>query len=329
MSTLLLRNGITFLAEDGPGSAAAYYRAWFPSQCMADSIVVREMGFSAVLQGIETGDMVYLPTKAVVLRQPTVDASAAIKEARSNGQRVYIDIDDDVWHLPPYNPAAKTYTLRNMATLLRNMRAVDGIIVPTEALAESVHEVCSTPVEIIPSGIDVTDWPKREPHSGRFRIGWVGTLPYRGMDMAMIAEPLMKVFEQRDDLEFWHIGALPQDNPAVFGADCIRVPWVPFGQLGNQIRNLDLALIPAQSNRFNQSRSPTTGMVIAACAVPFWCSYTTAYTDLFGEALANSIGAMIDDADYRDHIQQAQYMALAKVNRVATGKRYEHLFATH
>lgn len=324
----LLRNGITFLAEDGPDSAAAFYRCWFPASCLTNAVVCREMGFSDVLQGIETEEVVYLPTNTVILRMPMGDISAALFTARRNGQRICLDIDDDVWHLPKANPAAKTFTLKNIAMLQRNMNAADCILVPTETLAESVHEVCNTPVEIIPSGIDANDWPKAEIRSGgRLRVGWIGTLPFRGRDLEMVVQPLLKALQQCE-AEFWHIGAL-QSDPAWLGDNCVAVPWKPFRQLGEAVAQLDMAIIPALSNRFNQSRSPTTGMVIAACGVPFWASRTTAYVDLFGDALPESIGQLIHDADYRCSIQAQQFAALTKVDRGATAERYERLFASH
>lgn len=334
---------VTFLAEAGPDDAASWYRAWFPASCVSAAVVVREIVQASdgrlrgvLYQGFPgvplPGPGAVLPASpVVVLRRPDREVAAAVRRAREVGQLVYVDLDDDVWHLPAGNPARATMDARARARLGRVMRAATGVLVPTEGLAATVREVCpDTPVHVVPSGILPADGARRRPWDEGPRVGWMGTVEHRGDDLATIARRLRTTLLGRG-APLWWLGAGPARrhvSELLPDVEVVEVPWVTFPELAGSLREIDVLVIPQRAGWFAESRSPTTGLAAAAAGTLFWAQPTGPYLECFGRAgLPEGWNELLEDAGVRARYRARQTEAVGRRGPEQTRAAYEKVFA--
>lgn len=249
-------------------------------------------------------------TKHIVMRRMNdingklAQMKGDIIKARNAGQRVYIDLDDDPWNVPEWNPAHGNLTDKEMHRWEQDMKECDGILVTTPALGLSVADhVGSVPVYVCPNGVDVESYvPNREWPHDPFRLGWIGTLDYRGHDLREIAvgplrEALDGLFGQ---VEFHHYGADLKKGSIHdllgprFPVQVREFPWVPMTKVPEILPQLDAAIIPQVKHPFNSARSAHTGLQMCAAGVPFVASATEPYLELWrqggGYGISNDPG---------------------------------------
>jgi glycosyltransferase involved in cell wall biosynthesis len=153
------------------------------------------------------------------------------------------------------------------------------------------------------NGVDVeryapyTGWP-HDP----FRLGWIGTLGFRGHDLSEVAVgPLREALDGLfGKVELWHMGADLSKGSIhdllgpKFPVQVREFPWVTMEKVPEMLPELDAAIIPQVNHPFNQARSAVTGLQMAAAGVPFVASATDPYKELWrlgaGYAIDNSPG---------------------------------------
>jgi hypothetical protein len=282
--------------------------AWIPSEGpRSDGEVIRGRGPKRAI----------LPrTDVAVLRLVDQDESAGITRAREHGQLVYMDLDDDVWQLPPWNSARQW--LRRSGRLIEprglqvhrpgdpagvdldyleaNMRAATGVIVTTPALAESVRfRVPGVPVHICRNGIDpaLYRWPRKPYEHHPLRVAVMGTTKSGNLiGLADIAETLGDVMREVGGVELWHLGAghgepLAKMLPGVPGP--IReIPWAPTAQLPGMLEQVDVGIIARRAHPFHEAQSNVSGLTYMAAGVPFIASHTLEMTLTTGRVVMNT-----------------------------------------
>lgn len=230
--------------------------------------------------------------KVVVVRHlvdPTgveADSAPMFAAAHKAGQLVFYDLDDDLWQLPEDNPAARHYTRENLAVLEENLRWCHGVLASTPELAAEIAKHTATPVHVCPNGLDVSDWPRPHEAHRPLRVGWTGMTRWRARDLRMIRDALADALAGRP-VEFWHIGAGASGGRPVerilgpeWPTPVKTVDWSHFSSYGQQLANLDCAVVPMVDEAVNRSRSPSTGLALAACGIPFVASPLPAYVEL-------------------------------------------------
>lgn len=291
---------VLFVAEGG-SSALPYYRARIPAQglrqrgwtawetiTMAQSRDMRLRAFDTV-----TGKNGPAPSVVVCrhLRDPDgheLDSVKMFGEARSKGQRVFYDLDDDYWQLPGWNPAAPVWDAEALRILDANLGAASGVLCSTEALARAAREHTDTPVFVAHNGVSLAGYHPRDADHEPLRLGWLGLSAYRARDLETIAPALRLVCaEFAGKVELWHLGDHHDHAPIedVLGHD-FPVPirkrrWVPAAELPARIVELDVAVMPMELGLpLNAARSATTGLALAAGGVPYVASPNGDYGEL-------------------------------------------------
>lgn len=297
-----MNRNVLFVSENTPGKDApsAYYRCTLPSRALkgrgwntatSHFLLQRDDGR---LTGWDPQGPVYRTPHFIVCRhlsgpdeKPILSADM-FRKARDNGQFVFMDLDDDYWNIPDWNPAKGTFTPEVMELWEQDMDACDGILVTTRGLAESVYEHTKTPVYICRNGIDGKHFrPHRADEHAPIRLGWLSLTHWRARDLLTIKEAIYDTLAEKiGEVEFWHIG-YKSDNPPI-GAILPQLPvvtksldWVPMEYLGVTLDEIDVAIVPQLPNRFAESRSTTTGMILAAMGIPFAATPTGPYRDLW------------------------------------------------
>jgi len=217
-------------------------------------------------------------------RGQEMDNVVMFSTARDAGQRIFVDLDDDIWRLPPWNPAYIFFDAERQRIVERNLAAADGVLASTPTLAAQLATHTDTPVHVCPNGVDVSMYRLRTAEHSPLRVGWCGMTDWRIGDLLTIVDDLTKALNGRD-VELWHVGWEEHRMPIrdVFGDLDVRIverPWVPMSQLPRALAELDIAVVPLEDIALNESRSATTGLALAAAGIPTIATPMPAYAEL-------------------------------------------------
>ena len=168
---------------------------------------------------------------------------------RKRIKKVYVDVDDNLFELPDYNPAKRFCTENKLKILSTNIELVDGVICSTEPLAQYIHDHFNRRVIVIPNNIQSR--PLTPHHNTKLKVGWVGSRSHNGDFSNELITALERI---QEEVEIIIYGEIP---------DCLshikitNQPWTEVNEYHNTIDKLklDIGLIPCQNNLFNQSKS--------------------------------------------------------------------------
>lgn len=229
---------------------------------------------------------------AVVQRLCTEQNYAALQRMKSFGLKLIYDLDDNMWAIPPYNPAYKMF--KQLEPGFRVCAAAcDMITVSTEPLRIAVRRAIGKncpPVEVVQNSMD-HDWfapvPEelRKKKGDRVVLGWAGTNTHTG-DVKHIFSILPKLVDRLPQLELEFVG-LPAPNefrdvdgkivhPRVRERDFCPVAEWPARWASWQ---WDIAIAPLDDNKFNASKSNIKALESAALSIPCVVSDVAPYHD--------------------------------------------------
>lgn len=341
------RPSVLFFAEAGAFQPCSFYRCFLPARALQ----MARWRAAVTLDGVVAPDGRFCHDPAdvpnvAIIRRPiaddgltTLDISAEVRAARAAGQRVFVDLDDDLWNLPPTNPASEIMTAQCLADFAAVINASDGVICSTPGLANSLASHLDVPTYVCPNGIDPGLYPAKVGEHSPLRIGWLGPVKWRWDDLSSIAEWLVPFLNQRADrVEFWHLGQMPGDphqaEDLLPGLEIPvgKIPWVPFQCLGQSLADIDVLVVPQRRGgvyeAFANARSPTSAMAAIAAGAVVWATPISSYELLFGDALPPDLATIVDDRDARRLYRRRQRRMLDAVNLPATAAAYGKVLLT-
>jgi glycosyltransferase involved in cell wall biosynthesis len=295
----------------------------------------------------------------------TMDSMAAdIRRAREAGQVVLYDIDDDIWQIPLWSPAARAMHkeikgLRavDLDVVNANIAACDGVVTPTQYLAEELRQrFPDVPVYVLPPGIDpapydaidfdapALGWMGQKiykKNNAKLQVGWMGAISHhlqhlRSMQVALDCLPALGA-------EFTRLGWIPSDRSEILLAEVPcrvhQVPWGGVDRLPSKLAQLDVGIIPRVDEPFHQGQSITSGLQYAMAGVPFIATGTMEYMLLRGQGVglvATSIADwrtvlsdLLSDTSFRKQLaEESRKIALDLYGLEATGRRYNDVLST-
>lgn len=344
-----MKPSVTFFAEEGPHHPCAFYRAFLPARALQLHAWQAFVSIDGVVwpDGRFASEALDRPTDIAVIRRPIVDGGLAtrdiseeVRAARAAGQTVYVDVDDDLWNIPPTNPAAALMTQESNDAFERVINASDGAIVSTRGLAVSLRTHVDVPVHVCPNGLDVSLYPTWEGEHRPLRLGWLGPVKWRHDDLRSISSWLAPFLNDHPEVEFVHMGGMPDDEFQVeellpdYKGRILKVPWVPFQCLQQSLEQVDVLVIPQRLGEvyegFANSRSPTSAMAAVASGCVVWATPIASYREFFGSALPSTPGdlaQLVESRALRRQYRRAQRRLLDQVNLSATAGHYERVFA--
>jgi glycosyltransferase involved in cell wall biosynthesis len=253
------------------GGSQGWYRAVAPVQHCRDELAAEGIELVAS-ESLETFDF-----DAFIFHR-AVQASflPVVAWLKQQGKRICWELDDDIRHIPAWNPASKAYTQAVIESCDRMADLADTICVSTPVLAQVVNRPGKTVVT--PNLIDTTQWPKPG-RCGNFplRIVWAGSAHHE-QDLEEISEPLERVLAEYEDVRVFFFGAMPEKmgkrvrlkNSLVemLVPKSWRVGFIEHVALEDYIPTLmaiqpDIALCPLCDHEFNNSKSGIKFMEMA------------------------------------------------------------------
>lgn len=349
------RPSVIFFVEGGPENPCPFYRGFLPARALqlrAWPAFVSPEGVVAS-DGRFASEALDRPTDIAVIRRPVddggvtgIDYSEQVTAARRAGQRIYVDLDDNLFELPPTSPARDVLGQDSLDALASTINASDGVLCSTPGLAAALQRHVDVTRFVCPNGIDPALFPAWTGEHEPLRIGWLGPWKWRRDDLASIADWFVPFLNARAGaVEFYHLGVMPDDDGKAedvlegLTVPVQKIPWFPFPCLPQSLAEIDVLIIPQRRGdgweAFADSRSPTSAVAGIAAGCVVWATPIRSYADLFGPALpgyhsidqAAALAQIVDSKQVRRQYRRAQRRLLARVNLAATAAAYEKVFA--
>jgi glycosyltransferase involved in cell wall biosynthesis len=244
------------IGQDGCG----FYRCEQPCRALAAAGVAAEVAtrLPVVFGESDTAPrrVVRLRTDApaLVVQRPLADFTRqSVEIAHGEGRSAWVELDDDIWSLPPHDPASRQITREMVANLTAACRAATGVIVSTPHLARQVaRRTGQRTVVVIPNAIDPDAMPPAPIlPPGPLVVGWAGSASH-ARDMAL-ALPALRAVAARPDVL---VSIQGEDLLAGTGIPHRHAPWTPDVR-HHYLRAalLKVAVAPLLPSAFNASKS--------------------------------------------------------------------------
>jgi glycosyltransferase involved in cell wall biosynthesis len=261
----------------------------------------------------------------VVQRQVTPENLKAMKMLKASGKKIVYDLDDNMWELPSWNPAAKIFKEMREGFEVCAAEA-DVVTVSTRGLqaACEIHlGALGKRMLIVPNAIDFELFRPSvlDRDDGNVLVGWGGSNTHSG-DIVEAWDVLPALVRRHENLKLEFVG---MDGPKELRGHA-RVntrPWVPVGEFANRLSawSWDISLAPLSDIRFNKSKSNIKVLESAAMKIPCLMSDVQPYHEfafLGGPdvewLLCNTklqwkekLERLIEDAEWRKHLGQVMY----------------------
>ena len=209
-----------------------------------------------------------------------IDAADQFNRARSTGQRIICDLDDDFWSLGKTNVAYHTTDPKNNDQFNRDhywtsLSACDAITVSTEALRQRVERL-NVPTFVLRNALNLEQWQPNDPAMGE--ISWVGGIQWRAHDLHILRAIGLPQFLRETSCGMFHGGdSEVQGVPKFYeqvGIDpsvtrCMVAPLCSIDQYPGLWEPVAISLIPLERVAFNQAKSYLKSLESCAKGVPY------------------------------------------------------------
>lgn len=262
---------VLYYAADLGG--CGYYRAFTPAEVLRDSSRV-----AAYATPILTGELAHWAHIIVFQRTAGEGSIKAAEELRGHATFVF-DLDDDLFSIPYWNPAAAGMkTSAYQARLLAILRMSSHITTTNDALGRKLASKHPVPYTVIPNCVIASRFTPRANTTKTLRIGWAGSSThYR--DLAHALPAIARLQRERDltfdDRVVFVVMGWKGDTDAgnIFDQAGVCVEYHPFVQPHKYpdalaALRLDIALAPLEPCTFNESKSPIKWEEYSALGVP-------------------------------------------------------------
>lgn len=289
----------------GIDGAPLRYRAHLPAEALAWFGVTAEARHyrdPALPVLLERADAV------ILYRAPATEQLVQLVEdlkASRPGVPIIFDVDDlifdpdltsEVPALGRLAPAEAALWLEGVRRYRTTMELADLYVGSTEVLCDHAAAVTGLPTMRFANGVGrilshASDVAVRRPRTpGPLRVGYLsGTTTHDG-DWAMIEGAVVDALLAHPDAELWLGGLLtPSQRVEELGPRLRRLPMVPWTQLPDVLRDLDVNLAPLEPvGRFNEAKSAIKWLEAALCSTPTIASPTQPFRESI-EPLVNGL----------------------------------------
>jgi hypothetical protein len=212
----------------------------------------------------------------------TPNVPEIITQIHEAGKKVVVEVDDDLLHVPAYNPFND-----DPAVFHQTVAMADHVTVSTPSLKRS-YEKLNPNITVLRNRLHWPMWSELAPvyerrEWRRLRVGWMGILEYHKADLDVVKPWLGEWLAAHPDVEFVSAG----------GADVHEYLAIPEAQRVTTDRTdyrhlelayitsvMDIGLVPLAQNRFNEGKSYLKGLEYSACGIVPLATPTAQYKEL-------------------------------------------------
>lgn len=285
--------------SDG-GSACEYYRLRVPLEHLASVDGDLDVKVDSIFQTFDQphplapGLNKEMPPDVVVGQRINRDGPARLWRMLASSElgvrpKLVYELDDDLFNVPPNNPACSHFSKINVReNIVNSMAVADVITVSTEPLRDVVREqlwnfgATVKRIEVIPNALpDIAYGPpiSERVDKHRIMIGWAGSSSHEE-DFDEVAKPLGRLLWRNDDVHFTAVGHMfPRVAKRIPDGQRHLVPWQPTMEAYYQALDLfDIGIIPLRPSIFNRSKSDIKLLEYAARGIPVIASDAGPYS---------------------------------------------------
>lgn len=274
---MLQRNGaVVFLGAWL--DACALWRLWMPHVNLPGSsffVFRQQVDFSKI-----AGNDI-----CVVQRCCTKPQFEFLKVLRQLHLKVIYDLDDNMWQIPEFNPAAKILG-QYREGFAACMQWTDLVTVSTKQLAQVVRKYTkglvnpatgkAIPVVVTENRMDCRLFSAPKRIDGLI-VGWAGSSSHAG-DLEVMYDGLKECIAEFPEVTFQFRGMEPAKEMRQYGNVQFRL-WTPVPEFCLRMPQWGwtVALAPLVDHEFNSSKSCIKMMEAAWCKVPCLASWVDPY----------------------------------------------------
>jgi glycosyltransferase involved in cell wall biosynthesis len=250
------------IAYRGDRAGCWFYRLHAPLRALAKNTHQNPVHYEIHIAGSITKD--HFESKkfdlAILQRQFSADVYDAVSKMQKVGTKLVYELDDDVFHIPTWNPASKVINNKTVQTNIRRfMELCDAIIVSTPALAKVCSEFNDN-IFLLENGIDYNVMYSYPSNNIKPVVCWQGSYTH-ARDLEVARSGFEAIANNKDlVLKLWSgfERCAGEERVPLFdikGAQIIPlVPFEAFFQMFSQL-GASVGLAPLAANQFNKSKS--------------------------------------------------------------------------
>lgn len=295
-------NKVRVLFLRGDNAGCGYWRMKLPAEFLKNE----ENNLTVHLSDVEIDFEKLIQYDVIVVQRVFhFDQYYILQMLKEAGKKIIYEIDDDVFNIEGHNPAASVYNRFDSQLCIRHcLNLADIVIVTSERLARALD--VPNKRFVYPNSLDwdmLFALKAKDPERKRKRIFWSGSNTHNQDFMECIGA-LVKIFEERDDVDLQVMGACPNVVRQSLSSYMDRVLYTPgmhtegyFNFLRSHV-NADIGIIPLQDTVFNHSKSICKGLEYTVAQLPIVASGYAPYTDVY-ENNKNAILCQTDEEWYK------------------------------
>lgn len=259
----------------GDAAGPAWYEIFLPVKYMNETGKV----YGQMFQGWFNSAPLFNFDIVVFQRQTSNEAYIVANQLKEKGIKTVYHFTDNLWSIPPGNPAREHYGKETQARIEKIIRACDMVTCTTEPLQEialKYNPYVRRPWEIIEYD-EVRKWlpPTRNSDiDNEIRIGWI-TTPHHEDDVYLVVNSLGQIARKYPNTKFVFFGyfneALKQSIPTkqieAYGGIDIETYYEAVTSL-----DFDIGIAPVVAHPFNFCKSRRKWFEYSIMDVPTICS---------------------------------------------------------
>lgn len=289
-------------------NACTWYRVHGPMSLFdkmnRDTIEVIPFKGDITLDNILYYDAVYF------YRPSTPDEFKVITVAKGIGLKVWIDYDDDLFNIDPFNPSHDTFKNPEIQKAISECCAKADIISVSTNYLKSIYSVLNKNVVVIPNAFDFRTAQRKEKPNNHNFIYWRGSNTHN-YDVDCYKEAISQVASEHKDYRLFFIGKIDRLLMSKMSKHLenqfIVLDGIPLQRYFDFLNesNFKINIVPLAKTKFNLSKSniayQEAAYAGAACLCPDWEEWqrpgATNYNDQ--ETFYNGLKKLINDEEYR------------------------------
>lgn len=237
---------------------------WY--RCHVPGVALRALGHDVVMDSKLHPDAIDYDV-IVFQRSHNEAILEAVKEANARGVLTVYELDDDLWHVDPNNPAAEYWTRQKLGLVEDTMAACRLVTTTTKYLAQLFRRF-SKNVMVLPNMLPGEFWRiKRAPRQdGRVILGWAGSQGH-WVDLGLLGNTLHQILDEFPNTFMYFAGmkGYPFDKHERMDA----LPAVPVEQYPKMLAQFDIGVAPLADVVFNRAKSDLKFLEYSMAGVAF------------------------------------------------------------
>lgn len=286
----------------GDRAACWYYRIHLPMIHLARH---NKEKYNITIAGAIGKDHIGKYNLAILQRQYKFEVLEPILEMKRTGTKLIYEIDDDLFHVPEWNPAHEILGARKTQDGIKHfLSQVNAMFVTTEALKKAYEDYCEH-IYVLPNSLDYSFlFPSEDYNTKLPVVCWQGSMTHE-RDVAIAQKGFEQLAQDKDLIFKMWCGFDRETKNPIFdipGAQTLPlVPFEGFFQMFGQV-GVYIGVAPLAANQFNKGKSNLKFLEYTAYNAVTVASNFGPYKDTIEDGITGIL--VSDNRDWYDKVRE-------------------------